>query len=504
MNKTDVLNAILRTRPYDFTRKVFCEVSPHDEYVDNWHMRKIVWELERCRRGETRRLILTLPPRSGKSIAASVAFPAYLLGLDPKLNIISASYSEELSKNFANMSRQVMESDWYRRAFPETRISSRKNTERDIRTTKGGGRIATSIGASLTGFGAHFIIVDDPLNAVDAYSDRARNRTYDWLKSSAMSRLNDKANGILVVVAQRLHADDPVGRLLAEGGWHTISLPAIGTEDRQIQISDDGFIDWPEGEALQPVREPVAILEDLRREMGSAGFEAQYQQDPVPAGGNLIKAEWLNYVGQDDQPDEFDLIVQSWDTASTLSEAASYSVGTTWGVIERKVYLLDVFRARCEYPTLVREVMNLASYWRPDIVLVEKASSGLQLLQALKHDARVHAIAVPVRESKEVRMEVNTPMLESGRVLLPREATWLDVYVRELIGFPASTYSDQVDSTSQALGYISSKLRGRTALKKPREFRRRNIKRRAAISRRAPVSSSGDSGGVSLVLPSEY
>lgn len=492
MSNRRVFAALLQTYLYYFMIRTFMEASPNDAYVENWHMRKIVWELSRCLRGETRRLILTMPPRSGKSIAASVAFVAYALGKNPKRRIITASYDERLAKQFANQTRRVMESPWYRGAFPRTCIDPHKNTEREIRTTAGGGRFATSTGSTLTGVGADIIIIDDPLNAVDAYSEAERKRADEWIRSGVMSRLNDKRNGVIIVVAQRLHDDDPVGRLIADESWHVVNFPAIAIEDQHVQIDDDEWIDWHAGDALQPEREPVEVLDRIRNEIGPHRFEAQYQQSPVPSGGNLIRAEWLQTypAGSAPERDTFDRVVQSWDTASTLSETASYSVGTTWGALGSQIYLLDVFRARCEFTELLASVRGLARRYRPDVVLVEKAASGLQLLQTLRLEDRIYAVAVPAKHGKEARMEVQTPAFEAGRVLLPNEAPWLDAYRTELLGFPSTKYSDQVDSTSQALEYIGRRLQRSGA--RPRGFVRPE-------GRSASAPRAGSSGRITTM-----
>src|SRR5882724_11772735 len=154
------LNTMLRHRLAPFTHRCFQTVVPGQIYLPNWHILAICHFLELCSRGEIRRLIVTMPPRSLKSICASVAFPAWLLGLDPRLRIVCASYSQELAAKHARDFRVVLESDWYQRVFPLTRINPRKNTEGEIETTAQGYRFTTSVGGTLTGRGGNYIIID--------------------------------------------------------------------------------------------------------------------------------------------------------------------------------------------------------------------------------------------------------------------------------------------------------------------------------------------------------
>jgi hypothetical protein len=161
----DVWKALLRNNFKAFTHKCFQTVAPGQPMLWNWHLDALCHQLERCRRGEIRRLIVTLPPRNGKSITTSVAWPAWALAHDPRIRIVCASYSQDLSTKHARDFRLVMQSPWYRWLFPGTRIDHRKNTEAEIETTARGYRLTTSVGGTLTGRGGNLIIIDDPAEA---------------------------------------------------------------------------------------------------------------------------------------------------------------------------------------------------------------------------------------------------------------------------------------------------------------------------------------------------
>src|SRR5437762_4090562 len=191
-------------------------------------------ELERCRTGANKRLIITVPPRSLKSLCASVAFPAFLLGHDPTQRLINASYSQELGTKFTAGFRQVVNSAWYRRIFPSTRAA--RDTEGEFQTSRGGGRVSISIGGSMTGRGGNFIVIDDPLKAEEAPSRSARERVNDYYGMTLLTRLDSKIDGVIVLVMQRLHAEDLAGRLIKDGGWRHLDLPAIATRDERIPL----------------------------------------------------------------------------------------------------------------------------------------------------------------------------------------------------------------------------------------------------------------------------
>ena len=446
------LDAILRSDLTAFVHKVFTTVSPNDTFKPNWHIEAITYELMRCHARENRRLVITQPPRSLKSICTSVAFVAWALGHDPSLPFLCVSYSEGLSNDLARKFRMVVGSDWYRRIFPRMRL--KKDARSECVTTRGGGRVALSVGGSITGRGADFIIIDDPLKAEDGASQTARNNVIQWYDGTLSTRLNDKNRGVIILVMQRLHQDDLAGYLLERGGWHQLNLPAIATEDQMVGIGPDEVHLRKEGDLLHPERESQEVLDMMLLEIGSRQFAAQYQQRPVPPEGNLIKLEWLKTY--DTAPERGDgvRIVQSWDIATTTDERNDWSVCTTWAIKQKTYYLLDVWRARVEFPDLRRKIVSHALSHGARIVLIEKAGPGQPLIQDLRRDSTPgfpHPIGITPEGDKRVRMEAQTPIIEAGHVLLPKEAPWLAVFLEELLAFPSGKHDDQVDSVSQFL-----------------------------------------------------
>ena len=219
-----------------FIHRCFYQLNPQTEFLPNWHIEVIASELERCRRGETKRLIINVPPRSLKSHCASIAFPAFLLGHNPAAQIICASYGQQLADKLAADCRSVLMSRWYQSLFPQTRLASGRQALSDFMTTKQGVRLSTSVGGILTGRGADFIIIDDPLKPEEALSEAQRRSVNDWYDHTLISRLNDKRNGCIILIMQRLHEDDLVGHVQTLENWRVLKFPAIAEENESHSI----------------------------------------------------------------------------------------------------------------------------------------------------------------------------------------------------------------------------------------------------------------------------
>ena len=393
-----------------------------------------------------------------KSICASVAFPAYILGRDPTRRIICASYSQELADKHARDCRAVMTSDWYRRVFPRTRIDPRKNAEGEFATTAGGFRLATSVGGTLTGRGGNVIIIDDPMKPTEAASETRRESVIQWYDNTLLSRLDNKKEDTIVIVMQRLHVDDLVGHVLeASDGWTILNLPAIAEVPQDVPIAEGLVHHRKIGDILHPEREPLEILEAARAHMGSLNFSAQYQQAPVPPGGALIQWSWFPAYSALPARRQGDLIVQSWDTASKAKSDNDYSVCTTWLIRGKDYYLIHVLRDRLEYPDLRRRIPSHKQAHDASVVLIEDAGSGTHLIQDLCREGKVRPIAIRPDGDKIVRMEAQTHLIEAGRVFLPESAPWLGDFQTEMMAFPNGRHDDQVDSVSQFLGWASTR-----------------------------------------------
>ncbi|WP_372053779.1 phage terminase large subunit [Tistrella mobilis] len=442
-----------------FIARCFGTVDPGSLFLGNWHIDLMAEYLEAVRRGEIRRLIINVPPRSLKSLTVSVAYPAWRLGHDPTLRIIVASYAHELALRHSLDTREVMKSGWYRYLFPETRIRRGRDRAQRFTTTANGFRFATSIGGTLTGDGGDLLIVDDPHDPRRARSTALREAALTWFDQTFSTRLNDKRRGAMIVVMQRLHEADLSGHLLARGGWTHLSLPAEVESVQRIHFGRLRMVRQP-GTPLHPAREGKEELAEARRMLGEAGYAAQYLQRPAPAAGGLIKAAWLRPAAMPD-PARIRRVLQSWDTAYKADALNDPSVCLTVIEHEDGLHLAEVFRERLEYPALRREAARLAARWRPSVILVEDKASGQSLIQDLKAmPGRLPVQAVRPVTDKLTRLAVTTPRLEAGGFTIEAGADWAGDFVREATIFPNAAHDDQVDALSQLLSWLDAE-RGR-------------------------------------------
>ncbi len=450
------LDTVLRTDFNCFARKTFHTVAPAQTLRPNWHIEAVAYHLMECLAGGIKRLIINLPPRNLKSILGSVAYPAWALGHDPSLRIICASYSNDLTAKHARDCRAVMQSHWYRRLFPGTRLDPAKNAELEFETTARGFRLGTSVGGTLTGRGGNFVIIDDPIKPHDAMSDVKRSSVNEWFDRTLYSRLDDKRDDVIIVIMQRVHAEDLVGYVLEKEPWVVLSLPAIAETDERIPIGPNRYFERRIGEPLHADREPVEVLNKIKAEMGSFNFSAQYQQCPIPPDGEIIKWKWFKRFDVQPEREANDEVVQSWDTASKAEEIHDYSVCTTWLIKGNEYYLLDVLRERLKYPDLKRRIIEHAQRFNASSILIEDKGSGTSLIQDIGNE-NVEGLPKPIpyepEGDKVTRMYAQSATIEAGQVFLLGDAHWLDDFRIEILQFPLGRYDDQVDSMSQFLDW---------------------------------------------------
>lgn len=450
-----VQNAAIRKDLFSFVWKTFITLhqGQEDGFVPAWHVRAMCFELENLLSGENKRLVINVPPRHLKSITVAVAFVAYILGHRPEAKIIVASYGLDLARKHSEDCRRVMQAEWYERAFPKTRLAARGNTADAFHTTKGGGRKAVSLGGAVTGHGADYIIIDDLLKAQDAASAVELERAQGFIEGTLLSRFDKPSEGRVVMIAQRLHELDPPGYLLDKGTYRHLNLPAIAEEDQSIAIGRGKFHQRIKGEALFPENMGLDTLHQLRGEMGAAAFNCQYQQNPVAPDGSPLRWEAFGTYDDIRARADYQLVVQSWDTGMSSDPRSDYSVCTTWGFRDGRWHLLDLFRGQLDFPELKQKAFAHCDAWQADRVLIEDAASGKSLLQEFRNSDYRQAQPIKAHEDKEIRFNVACAPVEEGLVYLPREASWLPVFKRELQSFPRGRHDDQVDSFSQFLNW---------------------------------------------------
>ena len=233
--------AALRADFHSFLVRAFGELNGGAAFMPGWHIEVMSAKLAALREGRARRLILNVPPRHLKSLAASVALPAWLLGHDPTLSIISATYAQELADKFA---RDALCHDVFGVVPVGVRDAARFAAAADAGAGDDARRLSSrDFGrrrADRPGTLPDVILIDDPLKPAEAMSESRRGAVNDWFDGTLYSRLNDKTRGAIVLVMQRLHEDDLAGHLLKQEGWDVLSFPAIAEAD-ELHVAETPF-----------------------------------------------------------------------------------------------------------------------------------------------------------------------------------------------------------------------------------------------------------------------
>ena len=431
-------------------------------YKMGWVHREICETLEQflqdVRDGKSPRLMISMPPRSGKSELVSRKFPAYAFGVDPNLQIIATSYGADMAQRFNRDVQRVIDNDLYKAAFPDTSLNAGKSNNSKgayIRTSDlfeivghTGSYRSCGVGGGITGMGADILIIDDPVkDRKSANSATVRQSIYEWYTSTAYTRLSP--GGGVIVMCTRWHVDDLLGMLLKEeqnGGdkWHVINYPAIAEHDESHRKA---------GEALHPERYPLESLLKIKGAVGSADWASLYQGRPTVLGGNIIKSGWFKRYKQ--LPELKYRLVDA-DTALKTKEANDFSVFGCGGLgKEGNLYITDWRRGKWEAPDLKR---NAIDFWIKQLAMkngvcrdfcVEDKASGTGLIQEIKRGTPPIPIRGIERDTdKLTRLQDVLGYIEAGRVYIPENAPWVSDFIAECEAFRGDmkhAHDDQVD-----------------------------------------------------------
>lgn len=428
------------------------------KYVDNWHIDAICEHLQAVASGEIKRLIINVPPRHMKSILVSVAYPVWKWLHDPSHRFLTGSYGLSLSTRLAVASRRVVESPLYQNMIKTDgwNIRSDQNQKQYYETTKGGYRLVTSVGGSLTGEGGDTLILDDPHNVEkQVLSKTDRESSCQWYDSAFSTRLNDPEKSSIIIIMQRLHEKDICGHVSGIEHWEKLILPAeyegkkkpicTGWEDPRTQ----------QKELLWPARVTAEVLEGAKKRLGAYGYAGQYQQRPAPLEGSMIDLAWFKRYQF--APADIVGIFQFWDTAQKDNEINNDPwVCGTWAMTYDGFYLLDVFRNWMTYPEGKKKVVELAEKYNPTAIMIEDKSTGSSLLQEIKG---YPLVAYQPEGDKIARMAAQSAVIEGGKVHIPDDAPWMLDFTDEVSAFPKSDHDDQVDMLSMSLKYLQKRSR---------------------------------------------
>jgi predicted phage terminase large subunit-like protein len=443
------LQAMLAIDFIGFIAYTFGVVRPGVTFKSNWHIAAIAHALSRVAPGESKRLIITLPPRNLKSICVSVALPAWFLGHHPSERVVAVSYSDALARNHANDFRRVVNDPIYQATFPGMVIE--RDTDRQITTTKRGRRYATSIEGTLTGLGGNLVIIDDPLKLGDIHSEAIRSRSIEWYRSTLVTRPDDKQTARIVLVMQRVHQDDLAGYLEEQGGFEVLNLPAIAQRETAHDLGGGRTYTRQKGELLHHAHEPASVLFQLKRDMGPIAFSAQYQQCPIPSSGTIVKRKWLKTRDEHFGQQAGDKIIMSWDIALSEAETGDYSACVVLLRRGEIYYILEVIRGRFPFDVLKRKITEVKKRYGVATLVIEESPISKGLIQSLKEQS-ISVVAPRPDTDKRARLIAQCDLFAAGSILLPRQAAWLEDFVGELLSFPGR-HDDQVDALTQGLAW---------------------------------------------------
>ena len=465
------IDYLVRTKLRCFYEQSFEKFDAGQEYLDNWYVDLLCEYLEAFAKGEITRLNINIPPRFGKSALCNVAFSMWLLGLNPEMKIITISYSATLSQKLHGYARAIANSSWYKSAFSDFLIDNNskalkldqtetKNTQSQFITTQGGFRIATSVGASITGEGGNILIFDDMMNPKEAMSQAETESSLEWTRTTAFSRFNNRKQGRILNIQQRLSGNDFTASFV-DDKWENVIIP-IKARQTKIYCRGDFIKVYKKGEFLEDRRYGEEELEEDRKFMGAKALEAQFFQNPFPDDGEIFKREYFNYYHFLPKMDFLGIYA---DTAVKEGRHNDYSVFMCWGFLKRDnkeyAYLIDVFRDKLDTPKLVRAAK---AFWlkhsdnehNVDLIhfKIEDKSSGSGLIQILKEETNIDVLPLYPEKDKVARANDILPKMESKKVLFPKNAIWLSDLEHELLSFSGkkgNNKKDQVDTLTYAI-----------------------------------------------------
>lgn len=477
------------------------------EFVENWHLKDLCDHLEEVARGRIPRLLANVPPRTGKTSIISICFVAWVWAqrhrgplMGPQVSFFYASYAEQLALEHSLKTRRLIESRWYKQHWGDRfKLVSDRNTKGHFENDAGGYRMASSVDARATGYGADILVADDPHLVKEAESDTVREGVVRWWAETMPSRLNDRRTGAMIVVMQRVHEGDLSGYILANRlGYVHYCVPmsyvpcmhvnrwvgdrietVIGEGVEDISDEDVFWVDQrgEDGDLLWPFRYPASEVEKLERELGPYAYAGQYQQTPAPRGGGIIRIEWWKDLDDETaqefgaKPGEYpacEYILASLDTAYTEKEENDPSALSIWGVFRDahgnpNILLMYSWASRMAIHDLVSRVAADCKHFRVDRLLIEDKAAGHSVSQELYRlfgtfDYGIELVNPSTgfikSPDKVARLQTVVHLFAEGLIYAPTDKEWADEMIKQCALVPRAVHDDLADTMTQALLYL--------------------------------------------------
>lgn len=480
---SELIEAELCRRSFaHFVRHSWSMIEPGVELRWNWHLDAISEFVEAVSAGHITNGVITIPPRTLKSRLVTIMWPVWEWLSNPSTKFITASYAASLALDHSVQSRDLIRSPWHERLYTGVyELAGDQNVKGYYKNNQGGHRVATSVGGSATGWGADIIIADDPINVKEASSELIRAAALEWWRKVMPSRLNDPRTGRKLVVMQRVHEDDVAAWCISNGYTH-LNLPMEYDPKSSCTVPEIGWKDprTEPGELLHPDRYGTEQVDMLRRELGSFGFEAQYNQQPRPIDDNAMfpVGKWGLWEALPTMPDGSlrtpdDTLIAADLTFTGKRQRASggftnpdYVVMQLWYRYGAERYLIDESRGQWSYTatkTQMRGFVERAATTHPfpaQRVIVEAKANGEALIDDLRSVIPGIVGWNPDRFGDKVqRAWAAQPLQEAGQLWIPARVEWLDDWRLELAAFPNGRWDDRVDALSMAQLALNTGLR---------------------------------------------
>jgi|SRR5262245_30012962 len=444
---------LIQTEFLAFAMKAFAYLNKGRSLGQDKYLKLLAERLARVAAGETKRLVVSLPPRHFKTFMGSICLPAWILAHNPSAKIVLLTYGQDLADKNAYAIRQILRSEWFQQAF-QTRIKKDRAKLVDFITTDGGGVRSLSIEGGVTGLGADYIIIDDPIEIKDCDNTKRLKRVNELFDNEIQTRLDNPKKGCIVIIAHRISENDLPGHLLQKNGWKQLKLPLIATYRRKYDLGDGRVWIRKKGELL---RRDAFTKRDIQRLRDSKqpGFETLQQQNPGGSDRLRIKAEYFStFPSAELQLRELPVVL-SVDPGQKDGPKNSFTVIQAWCPKDGVHLLLDQWREQATCRESRKAVRQFIRKYRPSVVLMEATANGPSLHSDIKPQNGMELVEITPVGDKVERLREHRHTIRRGLVQLPQGAPWYDEFISEATQFPYGPFDDQMDALSQYLNWIA-------------------------------------------------